>query len=411
MSVRLALTATLAVAFAAAPALADDATTMTGDWGGARTRLVAAGVTLRADYVSETFDAVQGGLRHGAAYTDQFRFGADFDMGRLAGWSGTTLHLTFNDRSGKGLSSSYIGNRLPVQEAYGGQYAKLTEASIEQNLADGRLDLRAGFFAMGTDLGGMALGCNLVNAAFCAHPLSLSGDSGWYNYPNARWGLAVRYRLGADLLLRTGLYQVNPSLGTKGNAFKPFAKGTTGVMAPLELEYDPGAATSPGHYKLGVYYDNSRAARQGESGTVKGRYGAYVLADQTVLSYGGHSLAVFGQYTQNPKASAQITRWEALGLVQSGTFRGHDADTIAVGIVHAELNAHLHQVAEEEMASADSYAALPAGETVLGLSYGWQVQRWLILRPDVQYVIDPGAFSSRVTPNAVAIGLQVKSQF
>jgi hypothetical protein len=183
----------------------------------------------------------------------------------------------------------------------------------------------------------MALGCNLVNAAFCAHPLSLSGNSGWYNYPNARWGAAVRYRLRPDLAIRTGLYQVNPRLSEEGNAFRPFAHGTTGVLLPVEVEYDPGAAEGsrvlPGHYKLGVYYDMSRVARQAESGTVDGRYGIYLLADQMVLREGddGRGLSIFGQFTANPRASAQIIRWYAAGLVKTGTFKGRDSDTIALG--------------------------------------------------------------------------------
>jgi porin len=338
-------------------------------------------------------------------------------MDRLAGWSGATLHLTINDRRGAGVSSDYIGNRLPVQEVYGGPYTRLSEASIEQNLADGRLNLRLGFFAMGNDLGGMILGCQLVNAAFCAHPLSLSGNSGWYNYPNARWGAAVRYQLAPELLVRTGVYQDNPRLGDRENAFRPFAAGTAGVLLPLELEYAPGSAPHdaalPGHYKLGVLYDTARVKRQGEPGTVSGRYGMYLLADQMVLrdGPGGRGLSVFGQFTANPRASAQITRWYAAGLVKTGTFKGRDADTLALGIVHAQLNPGLRESHAASSLGAEGYASLPAGETVVELSYGVQPLRWLGVRADVQYVVDPGAFSYRSTQNALAVGTQLKITF
>ncbi|MFT4254298.1 MAG: carbohydrate porin [Caulobacter sp.] len=412
---RLGAAAGLAAALLASPvlvpsALAEERTTLTGDWGGLRTDLAEDGIAFRGDYVSETFSAVDGGLRHGGGYTQQIRVGADFDLEKLSGWSGAIAHLTFNDRRGKGVSSDVVGNRLPIQEAYGGQYSRLTEASIEQRLDGGRLNLRAGYFAMGNDLGGMAIGCNLVNAAFCAHPLSMSGDSGWYNYPNARWGLAVRYAARPDVLVRTGVFQVNPSLNDKDNAWRPFASGSTGVMLPLEVEYDRGGAL-PGHYKLGAYYDSSRVTRQGETGTVKGRHGLYLLADQMVWRRKGGTggLSLFGQVTANPRASAPITRWYEAGLVQTGTFPGRDADTVALGIVHAELNPRLRE-AHAEAALAD-YADLPAGETAIELSYGWQATHWLTVRPDVQYVIDPGAFSYRDTPNALAVGAQVKAQF
>jgi porin len=405
------------VTLAPAAALADDPNTLSGDWGGARSRYADAGVNFRGDYVSETFANVSGGRQRGSTYAQQLRLGADLDMDRIAGWSGATLHFTLNDRRGAGVSADYIGNRLPVQEVYGGPYTRLSEASIEQNLAGGRLNLRLGFFAMGNDLGGMAIGCQLVNAAFCAHPLSLSGNSGWYNYPNARWGAAIRYQLRPALLLRTGVYQDNPRLGDKENAFKPFAAGTAGVVLPLELEYAPGSAPHsaalPGHYKLGVLYDTARVKRQGEVGTVGGRYGMYLLADQMILRQGrnGRGLSVFGQLTANPQASAQITRWYAAGLVKTGTFAGRDADTLALGMVHAQVNPRLRESAAASSPEPGGYASLPAGESVIELSYGWKALRWLGVRADVQYVVDPGAFSYRSTRNALALGTQLKITF
>ncbi len=393
--------------------------TLTGDWGGLRTRLKQAGVTVRADYVSETFSAVDGGQRRGTAYTQQLRGGFDFDMDKIAGWSGATLHFTVNDRRGIGISSDYIGNRLPVQEAAGGYYARLAEFSYEQSLLDGRLNLRLGYFAMGNDLGGMILGCNFVNAAFCAHPLSESGNSGWYNYPNARWGAAIRYRIRPDLAVRTGVYQVNPRLNDERAAWRPFTGGTTGVLMPLEVEYDPGIVPGsralPGHYKLGVYYDTSRADRRGEPGTLRGRYGVYALADQMILreGTGNRGLSVFAQFTANPPSSAQITHWYAAGLVKTGTFAGRDADTISLGVIHAEVNPRLRHAQADLDADplVDGYTSLPAGETAIEASYGIQITRWLSFRPDVQYIVDPGAFSFRCTDDALALGAQVKMQF
>lgn len=393
---------------------------LSGDWGGARSSFTEAGVNFRGDYVSETFANVSGGLRRGSAYAQQVRLGADFDMARLAGWDGTTLHLTINDRRGTGISSDFIGNRLPVQEAYGGLYTRLSEASVEQNLLAGQLNLRLGYFAMGNDLGGLAIGCQFVNAAFCSHPLSLSGNSGWYNYPNARWGAAVRYRLLPELLVRTGVFQDNARLGEQHNAFNVFAAGTAGMMLPLELEYAPGSARGsaalPGHYKTGIFYDTARAARQGQTGTVGERYGMYLLADQMMLRTGpaGRALSVFGHFTANPAASAQITRWYAAGVVKTGTFAGRDTDTLALGVVHARLNPRLRAVGEANAGAdggLDSDSSLPAGESVIELIYGLQPLRWLGVRASVQYIVDPGAFSYRSTQNALALGTQVRITF
>lgn len=399
---------------AAAPAYGD---TLTGDWGGLRPRLAADGVAFHADYVSESFTVASGGLRKGTAYTQQVRAGIDLDMDRIAGWRGAKLHITVNDRRGDGISSDFVGNRLPIQEAYGGQFTKLAELSYEQDLGHGLVNMRVGYFAMGNDLGGISAGCNFVNAAFCAHPLSMSGDSDWYNYPNARRGAAFRIRARDNLLVRTGIYQVNPALALEKNAFRPFAGHTIGVILPIELEYTPGQHPGdhvlPGSYKLGFYYDTTDAARTGRPGTVGGRMGWYFLMSQTVLpeGVGKRNMAVIGAFTVNPRASAQITRWYTAGLVQTGTFAGRDSDTVGLGLVHAVLNPRLREAYADMHDLPGGMDALPQGETAIELSYGLQLTRWLLLRPDVQYIFAPGAFSYAARKDAIAVGGQVKMQF
>ena len=56
----------LAMAAIVPAASAADQSTLSGDWGGARTRYREAGVNLRGDYVSETFANVSGGLKRGS---------------------------------------------------------------------------------------------------------------------------------------------------------------------------------------------------------------------------------------------------------------------------------------------------------------------------------------------------------
>ncbi len=414
----------------AQPAMAEDAppvattekrsevaeqTTLTGDWGGPRPKLADGGITVRGDYVSESFTVADGGLRKGTAYTQQVRVGFDLDMERIAGWKGAKFHFTVNDRRGDGISSDFVGNRLPIQEAYGGQYTKLTELTWEQDFAGGAINMRLGYFAMGNDLGGISAGCTFVNAAFCAHPLSMSGDSDWYNYPNARWGAAFRVRARHDLMVRTGVYQVNPALGQEANAFKPFAGHTSGVILPVELEYTPGQRAGdralPGSYKLGFYYDTADAVRTPGPGTTGERVGFYALASQMLVRESGQrSLGAIGAFTVNPRASAQITRWYTLGLIQTGTFRGRDADTLGLGFVHATLNPRIRATYVDTLDPV-GVGIPPSGETAIELSYGVQVNHWLLVRPDIQYIVNPGAFSNRPIKNALALGGQVKMQF
>lgn len=300
--------------------------TLTGDWGGTRTDLFERGVAFRGDYVGEAMGVVDGGYGEtGARYAQQVRVGMDLDMGRLAGWSGGAFHFTLNDRRGRSTSADLVGNRFPIQEAYGGQYTRLTELSYDQTFNAGQSYFKLGYYAMGNQFGLHSLLTHFVNAAFCAHPLAMSGNSGWYNYPVARWGGEFAQQVSPAVNVRAGWFQVNPNLGgnIERNAFRPFASGTTGSLFPVEVTWTPAKGSRyAGVYKFGGYYDTSRVAQRGlDTSPTTGRHGAYLLAEQRLTQESAdpsRGLTAFAQYMVSDRQTAQIKRWYALGGVYQG---------------------------------------------------------------------------------------------
>jgi porin len=414
--------ALLALPGLAAAADAYDTTTLFGGWNGKRAALVDQGITLRGDYVGEGMGIVDGGKDTGARYAQQVRVGVDLDMGKLGGWDGGTIHFTINDRRGNSTSADLVGNRFPIQEAYGGQYTRLSEFSYDQKFNDGKSYFKLGFYAMGNQFGSHTLLTNFVNAAFCAHPLAMSGNSGWYNYPTARWGGEFAEQLTKEVNLRAGWFQVNPNLAGDNvhNAFRPGVGGTTGSLFPVEITWKPGAGTRyPGVYKFGGYYDSSRVAKRGlDTSQVTGRDGAYVLVEQKAYTPGSNpdiGLIGFAQYMESDSDTAQIKRWYAVGGVWQGV--GHRSkDRIALGYVGADINHRLVDARRATLVNAgvptDSpLYALTGAEELYELSYSFQVNPWLMLRPDVQYITNPGTFAYTQTDNALAVGLQAKITF
>jgi porin len=102
----------LALAFLAGPALAAGETTLTGDWGGARTSLAASGITLRADATGFGQGVVAGGpdrVWDGSGRADAL---VDFDSGGLGLWAGTGLHTHGEIRFAE-PRSNFGGQLLP----------------------------------------------------------------------------------------------------------------------------------------------------------------------------------------------------------------------------------------------------------------------------------------------------------
>ena len=116
----------LGLAFGTAlPAQADD-NTLTGDWGGLRRELDEQGVRFTGDYSGETAYNAHGGQHRSARYSQNLKLGVQFDLGKLYGLNnGDRIQLTLNDRRGNSASEDLVGNRLPIQENYGGLYLSL----------------------------------------------------------------------------------------------------------------------------------------------------------------------------------------------------------------------------------------------------------------------------------------------
>lgn len=392
--------------------------TLTGDWGGLRHQLDEQGIKFTGDYSGETAYNAHGGQHRSARYSQNIKLGVQLDLGKLYGLhNGDKIQLTVNDRRGNSASEDLVGNRLPIQENYGGLYTRLTELSYERTLFTPALNLKLGYMAMGNDLGGLDSGilCNFMNAGFCGHPLNMSGGSGWTNYPNAHLGARVKYDFSPAWQLRVAAFNVDPqSNGNSSRAWHVGPKHTTGTVVPIELVYKH-ASELPGEYKLGYYYDSSNVQRIGSDKHVSGRGGHYLLIDQALWNSQtseGRTLHAFGQYSAASKAASPFSRWYGAGLVLYKPFAGRPRDTVALGYGRAVPNPRSRDVLQQAAEASDNaFPNLDSAEQLLELSYGYQATPWLILRPDVQYIIEPGAFSGEKIDNALIMGLQVKATF
>ena len=392
---------------------------MTGDWGGLRTRLAQDGFNLRASYVGDYAYSFSGGKRIGGDYAQQWAFGADVDMDKVAGLTGGTFHVSFNVREGRSTTADYIGNKINVQEIYGdGQNFRLAELNYEQSLFDGVLNLKAGFVVMGDDFGRTPILCDFMNDAFCAHPQSLPSNSGWSDYPAGKWGGRFRINLPDDFYAEAGVFDVNPTYADHDNGFKLSLQGSTGALIPIEFGKTValGAAALPGHYKVGAYYDSSAAPDAANSQfTYSGRYGVYVLADQMVWSFEpgtDRGLTLVADATISDKRTAVIPVYFVAAIIAQGPFAFRPHDFIAIGYVRDMVNSRaINQQKSMLAAEGLDNGGLALGENIVELAYGCKATPWMQIDPNLQFIGNPGAFSFKHIPNAWVFGTHIGLTF
>ncbi|MDP3242533.1 MAG: carbohydrate porin [Reyranella sp.] len=392
---------------------------MTGDWNGTRSDLEAKGVTLRAHHIAESAANPIGGLKQGAAYTEQVDAGADFDLEKLIGWPKAKLHVTFTQRAGQSLAANTIGSYISVQEIYGaGQNVRLAQLSYEQLLLEDRLQIKLGWLHASDDFATSPIYCYFQNNGFCGQ-IAIVVNSGFTIYPTGSWGGMAKVNLSDEVYVQTGVYEVNPTLAAPANGFKLGISGATGVIMPAQLGWQPrlGAAGLKGHYRLGGYYDTSDvpylgSPPGGKQALARGRWGFYVQADQMIYRTAPGSdrgLTAFAVIAYGAPGTAMLEYIGQLGLLQRGTFADRDDDTIGLAVSYSKVSSTLAAAQNAANAVAPGSVGVQSAETTIELNYRAQLTPWFSLMPNVQYVIRPNGVTT--IPNAFVLGLQVKLTF
>ncbi|HEX7348638.1 MAG TPA: carbohydrate porin, partial [Rhodanobacteraceae bacterium] len=168
--------------------------TLTGDWGGLRSKLKQKGITFNPSYASESAGIVSGGPSRTARYTQQLALETLFDLQKLAGVPDAKVQVTLTYRSGRSLTNDVLHNQFSVQELYGaGQNFRLAEMNYQQSLDDQRIDIELGWSPIGDHFARLPDFCKFQNGVICGHANAMTTNSGAHNFPTAEWGARIRY--------------------------------------------------------------------------------------------------------------------------------------------------------------------------------------------------------------------------
>jgi len=387
------------------------------------------GITFALSYTGEAAGNVSGGLRRDAAYTGQVYVGADFDMDRILGVKGGVIHSAVTNRHGESLSAIAIGNNTSVQEVFGTQNTHLAILTWEQKLFGDHLTIEAGRSQANIHFLNSPLYCNFQTNSACGNPTFVFKNSNFTYFPASSWMAHARVQFTPRWFLHTGVYEVNPDRKrANDNGFSFSTRNATGVIVPWEAGYgdDAGKTRLPGHYILGGWFDRGDYAdplRDATGGiailtgkpaaTRHGRSGIYFRFDQMLTRPDPHSkrgLALFGVAMANLSGRVEESHFLELGLVQTGTFKGRDADTIGFLINDQRFSDLAMERMRAARLSAGGDGNLHRHQYMMELAYGAQINAAIRISPNIQYILHPdqtGApFRTKDIPNAFVFGLK-----
>jgi len=371
------------------------------------------GISLTLNYTGEAAANPSGGIRQGSDYAGQIYLGTDFDMAKIAGLTGTTIHVAITQRHGRNLAADDIGNNTSVQEVYGTQNLHLAVLTIEQKLLDGRLDITAGRTVANIAFLNSPLYCDFQSNSACGNPTFIFKDSNFTYFPASSWGGDARFLFTPTTYIHSGIYEVNPVDKTfLAHGFDFSGEHATGVVIPTELGY----TTAQNLYAIGGWYDTGAYQdplndQTGQPALLAGqpyanhhdRSGLFLRFTQNITTTG---LAVFGVFMTKLSGEVNENQYYELGAVQTGTFAGRPQDTAGFVINDQDFsNAFV-----ENIAAASGNKNIPRREIMMELNYGAQLTPWLTAMPNLQYIINPDQSAEptrrKNIPNAFVVGLK-----
>ena len=389
-----------------------------GDWDGKRTELAQQGIKFEANILTDTAYLAEGGRNEGAdpLTSAQLWLGTQLDMEKLAGWDGVTVRAVATARQGQSTSVRDLQGNAPhmanVQGTFGrgNQDSRLSELSIEKTFKDQGLSIKAGRLGLGMDFNVMA--CDFASTAFCAAQMGKWQGNIWMNTPVAQWGARVKQQLNPELVVQVGVYEFNPDNGLSYGEDQGWSLDTDhadGVTIPAEVIWTPKSWVNglPGSYRVGGMYNTADdVANQKDIANptdAKNRtFAGWLAVEQqlTSIGQGRQGLHSFANFTWHDRDTNKVDNSQQIGVKYIGLADSQPNDILGLAVNRVHVNDRF----------ADSRPAFDASaEYNIELNYSYNATKWLMLRPNLQYVVNPG--SSNQVDNALVLGLTTRVIF
>ena len=383
-----------------------------GDWNSQRTELAQQGIKFEANLLTDTAYLADGGRNAGAdpLTSAQLWLGTQLDLEKLAGWNGVTVRAAMSARQGQSTSIRDLQDPSAPQMANaqgtfgrGNQDSRLSELSIEKNYKEQGLSIKAGRLGLGMDFNVMA--CDFASTAFCAAQMGKWQGNIWMNTPVSQWGARIKQQLNPELAVQVGVYEFNPDNGNgakEGQGWSLDTKHADGVTIPAEIVWTPKSLINnlPGSYRVGGMYntaDDPINQKDIVTGQAEDRtFAGWLAIEQQLTStgQGRQGLHSFANFTWHDRVTNKVDHSQQLGVKYIGLLDSQPNDILGLAVNRVHVNNRF----------ADSRPAFNAdAEYNIELNYSYNATKWLMLRPNLQYVVNPGATNN--VDNALLLGL------
>jgi porin len=361
---------------------------------------------------------VAGGIKTGSVGLGALQPQLDLDLQKLAGLEGDHIHVHGLVTYGPSFSPNYLGNVLAVSNIEAGPMQRLYALWYEHNAPNDLWSLRIGLMLGDSQFLQSQTAANFINngiswPTFLASNLPASGPA----FPLPAPGIRLRVQPRQDIQFQAAVFSGDPSGGNGSNQSAPLPNGTVfsfrgGAFFIAEASYLPNQGSDsrglPGAYRIGAWYHTSsnfadqrydntglslaNPLSTGVPAEHAGDSGVYGVVDQTLYRVPGtddQGLSVFARAGGVPNDRNLINFYADGGLVYQGLIPGRPNDKIGAAAAFARVGNNARGLDADTGMFGNFYFPVRCSETMIELTYQAQLKPWLMVQPDLQYIINP----------------------
>jgi porin len=394
-----------------------------GTIGGLRTVLGDYGITLDINDSENLLGNTLGGVKEGATMQGVTTATLQVNTAEAFGLQGGTFNVSMLQIHGQPLTGPYLDS---LQAANGNEAedgTRLWEIWYDQAFDYTRADIKIGQQSIDNEFMVSQYSGLFVNT-MAGWPLIPSDDlfGGGPAYPLSSLGVRLRFKPADNETILGGVFDDNPG----GGGFTDDAQFldrngalfnlNTGALFIAEFQYAVNqpvvgdmvtTATPPsglpGTYKLGFWYDTAFFPDQrfgtdglslanpdsnGDPEMHKGNYSIYGVMDQTIWQSSAHSsrnLNIFARIMGAPDNQNLIDFSFNGGVTLAAPLPGRDNDQAGIDFGLGKVSNRVADLDRDQGITAQGT------EELIEATYQAQATPWLVLQPDFQYIVNPGA--------------------
>lgn len=355
-------------------------TRLTGDWGGLRTDLEAAGVEVSGAYVADLAAPWSGGLRSRSSFASLLDVNVAFDLEALLGLPSTYAYVDAYSIAGRSPSRD-IGDFQGVSNIQNANLEQIAEVWVETWVDAFRF--KVGKVDFNSEFAVQEIGGDLVSSTAAISPAIVA----YPTFPNPATSINVFYTPSETFYVGLGMYD-----GAFGDGINTGTRGPKGFFSSTPSDsyfyclevgaaWRGGGTWGSGRTAVGCYHHTATFARF-DGGTDSGTEGGWATVEQRLWRENpqdddGQGIGMFATVGVADDQVSACGSTLAIGFEWGGPIDGRDFDVFACGLYYCDL-------------SDRAGAGTPNDETVFEVLYKVQVTPALSVKPELQYVSNPG---------------------